>query len=256
MFTAQITFPCGAADREELVEAASSLLSAWHCNGQISSSAWPMAEGDSELHAHVLIADRDALEARFASRYGRERLGKITELAGSPPRIAVLGRDPESLDACSCPERPSCILFTTYSSLESPVRCGACFLPVPLYLLPHLQSEEHSGILSWASNYRACDTLQMGCRVGERFGEQQMLRLGSALSKQGLEICRSLEEKTGRKVYYHLHRSRGRTAGTERRRKCPGCGGDWLLEEPWHRLFDFRCDACALLSNVAYSLSG
>lgn len=256
MFTVQITFPYGAADREELLEAGSSLLSVWYKNGQIVSTTWPMAEGDSEFHAYVLIADQDALEARFANRYVRERIEKITELAGAPPRIAVLGRDPDSLDVCSCPERPSYILFTTYSNLESPVRCGACFLPVPLYLLPYIRGDEHFDILSWISDYRACDSLQMGCTVGERFGEQQMLRLGSALTAQGLEVCRALEEKTGRKVYYHLHKSRGRTEGTERRRKCPSCGGDWLLEEPWHRLFDFRCDACALLSNVAYSLSG
>lgn len=255
MFTAQIIFPYGAADREELAETASWLLSIWYKNGQIVSLPWPMVEGASELHAYALIPDRDALEARFANRYGREKLAEITKQAGAPPRIAVLGRDPESLDTCSCPERPSYVLFTNYLNLESPMRCGACFLPVPLYLLPYLRDEERCDVLSWVSNYRACDALQMGCTVGERFGEQQLFRLGSALSRQGLEICRELEGKTGRKVYYYLHKSRGRTLGTERRRRCPGCGGDWLLEEPWHRLFEFRCDTCALLANVACSLA-
>ena len=255
MFTAQITFPYGNADREDLLEAASTLLSVWYKNGQIVSSTWPMVEAASEVHAYALIADRDALEARFANRYGRERLEEMVKQAGVPPRIAVLGRDPESLDTCSCPERPSYVLFTTYGNQESPVRCGACFLPVPLYLLPYIRGEEHYDIISWVSDYRACDSLQLGCTVGERFGEQQMFRLGSALSQEGLEICRALEGKTGRKVYYYLHKSRGRTLGTEQRRRCPSCGGEWLLEESWHRMFEFRCDVCALVSNIASSLA-
>lgn len=32
--------------------------------------------------------------------------------------------------------------------------------------------------------------------------------------------------------------------------------GDWLLEEPWHESFEFRCDVCALLSNIPSSLMG
>lgn len=256
MFTAQLTFPYGSADRKDLVETASWLLSIWYKNGQIVSSTWPMVEAASEVHAYALIADSDALEARFANRYGREKLEEITKQAGSPPSIAVLGRDPESLDTCSCQERPSYILFTSYVDLESPVRCGGCFLPVPLYLMPHLRDGEYCDVLSWVSNYRACDTLQMGCTVGERFGEQQMLRLESALSREGLEICRAWEGMTGRKIYYYLHKSRGRTLGTEQRRRCPSCGGEWLLEEPWHRVFEFRCDVCALVSNIACSLAG
>lgn len=256
MFTAQITFPYGeSTDREDLLESVSSLLSVWYKNGQIAASTWPMAEGSSELHAYPLIPDRNSLEEKYANRYVRERLEGLKEQAGAPPRIVLLGRDPESLETCSCEESPSSILFTTYSQLESPLRCGACFLPVPLYLVPHTHDEEYCDVLSWVADYRACDSLQMHCTVGERFGEQQLLRLGSALSRQGLEICRALEGKTGRKVYYYLHKSRGRSPGTERRRRCPGCGGDWLLEEPWHGLFDFRCDACALLSNIASSLT-
>jgi predicted nucleic acid-binding Zn ribbon protein len=256
MFTARITFSYGdSTDREDLLESASSLLSVWYKNGQIVAPTWPMAEDPSEIHAYALIPDRDSLEEKHANRYVRERMEELREQAGAPLRVVLLGHDPESLEACSCEESPSFILFTTYSQLESPWRCGACFLPVPLYLFPHTHDEEYCDVLSWVADYRACDSLQMHCRVGERFGEQQLLRPGSALSRQGLEICRALEDKMGRKAYYYLHKSRGRSLATERRRRCPGCGGEWLLEEPWHGLFDFRCDACALLSNVACSLA-
>jgi predicted nucleic acid-binding Zn ribbon protein len=40
----------------------------------------------------------------------------------------------------------------------------------------------------------------------------------------------------------------------EQRRRCPLCGGAWRLEKPLHRLFDFKCDMCRLVSNLAWDV--
>jgi len=149
------------------------------------------------------------------------------------------------------------ILFTTHLEVQSPVRCGDCFGPVPLYALPPTYNdEEHYGVVKWAADYQACDRLQMGCATGERFGLREMSHFGSSLSRRGREVCRVIERKTGTPTYYHLFRWKGRGLAAERRRACPGCGGAWLLPARRHERFDFRCEACRLLSNIAFSLPG
>ena len=55
-------------------------------------------------------------------------------------------------------------------------------------------------------------------------------------------------------TFYFLSKGRGRSRAAEQARLCPGCGGDWLLEEPRHDCFDFRCESCRLLSNIAWTV--
>ena len=112
----------------------------------------------------------------------------------------------------------------------------------------------HDGIKFWRADYQSCDTLQMGCTVGEKFGERELFRHDSSLSAQGIAICNTIAKETGIATFYYLLRSKGRNLTNEKKRKCPSCGGDWLLEEPLHDLFDFKCDRCRLLSNIAFSV--
>ena len=106
---------------------------------------------------------------------------------------------------------------------------------------------------TWQSDYQACDTLQMNCRTGERFGLREMGLPESSLSRQGREICRKIEASTGLPVYYYLHRYRMRPRAADALQPCPACGGAWKLSEPLHDRFDFRCDSCRLLANLSGS---
>jgi len=137
------------------------------------------------------------------------------------------------------------------------LRCGDCFGAVPLYRIPSCcfvaHGELHDALMSWKSDYQACDTLQMHCSTGERFGLRGMGQFDSSLSKRGRELCGVVSEAMNAPTYYYLHRYYGKSARQERARKCPSCDGDWLLEEKLHDKFDFKCDNCKLLSNVAFS---
>lgn len=255
MFTAEVTFPFLSGDQGDAVDAVSWLLGAWFQNGQVAVDIWPMTFRDGFLRSVVLLPDRDALRPEFSNRYVQEGLASLLSQGVGEPTISVDGFDPGSLPACGCPERTSFILFTNYITFESPVRCGDCFNPVPLYQIPTGNREEHFDVVSWQADYKACDTLQMHCTVGERFAEQQLYRHDSALSRVGRELCEAIAVRTGKPTYYWLHKSRGQTKDEELRRRCPSCNSEWLLPEPWHGLFEFRCDQCHLLSNIACSLS-
>src|SRR5262249_48613682 len=150
--------------------------------------------------------------------------------------------------------RPSCyVLFTTYLAVDSSLTCGDCFRSVPLYRIPHTDAQSYQDILFWQSNYRACDHLQMACTTGERFGMRELSHVGSALSLEGRGVCEKITNLTGIPTYYYLYRYKGRSRTSETKRLCPACGGSWLLQERWH-LFDFRCDRCRLVSNIAWDI--
>ena len=140
--------------------------------------------------------------------------------------------------------------------LASPLSCGDCFMSVPLYTIPPTyDNSEYYDVLSWELDYQACDRLQMNCRTGERFGIQQMSEPDSTLSQQGRDICDRITRSTGKPTFYFLYRYVKRTTlAREQARRCPGCGGNWLLEQRWH-IFDFRCDVCRLVSKFSSTVT-
>lgn len=91
-------------------------------------------------------------------------------------------------------------------------------------------------------------------RPGERFANHQLSSVDSELSTDGRQLARQLEKKMRAPVYYYLSKHWGRSDQAERKRRCPSCGKAWLRDEPLHRIFDFQCRRCRLLSNVAFDV--
>ncbi len=246
MYVAQPTFT-QAADQDS--DGAAMVVHGYLANqrdrGRLCVGDWLIAVTDDGYQASVLLPEEDALGASAHEELASGGVA-LSGVACAP----MLEADP----ICRC-ERPSCyVLYTHAFAHEPPVRCGDCWGYVPLYRLPGASDADLRGLVYWQSQWCMCDRIQLGCGMLERACLRQMGRLDSELSKQGLECCRQLSEMTGAPAYYTPHRCYGRSKKQERARKCPGCGGEWLLEEPWHRLFDFRCDRCWLASNVAYML--
>ena len=252
MFIAQVNVACDENDK--VADCFDLLLSQWRSNGQVLGKEFPIAEIDNVYQAFLMVPQPDALDAVHDNEYSksaRKKLETLTTLS-----VQILSQESESIDPCNCKKRLSLILYTNYVSLESPLRCGDCFGPIPLYVLKKQEmsrGELHDQIMSWQSDYEACDTLQMNCATGEKFGLREITRFDSSLSKRGREVCEVIENATQTPTFYYLLRYYGRSKKAERERKCPSCGGDWLLEEKLLDLFDFKCDACRLLSNIAFS---
>ena len=256
MHVATIDFPIRGRLTAKVTDAALSLLSVWFKNGQIVGDDWPLVRLRGVLRAHVSIPARDSLKSKYSNQYVLQFVAELAAAGLGSPKVTVLGPDPGTPAPCSCRTRPFQIVYTHFLDTASPpLRCGACFDPVPLYLTPHTHDHEHLDVLQWAADYRSCGTLQMNCTVGELFGERQMGDVRSALSKTGRGLCRDIAAATGIPTYYFLAKGRGRSAPHERNRRCPSCAGSWLLPTPLHDLFDFKCDRCFLLSNIAYTVA-
>ena len=235
----------------DAVDAATSLVSSWRRNGQVVGE-WKIAVKKEAISAYVSVLERSSLGRKFENEYVKKALANLPHVGLGKPRIEILGRDPEAAQVCSCNIRESFILFTTFLQIGSPLRCGLCFGMIPLYRIPSTKNPEYYDIFSWEERYRAFDTLYMQSGAGERFSERQLEGFQSPLSREGRELCSSIEKVTGTPTFYYICKFRSRSTRMERERKCPRCNHSWLLDEAWHGLFDFRCESCRLLSNVAF----
>lgn len=253
MYTVQVDFKlAGKEERSDQLELIVLLLGCWRMNGQVVGRQFPVARKADCYSVFVQTPEKNSLSSRFGNKHVHDCLQKI-EYEFSLPEICVLGVDPEGADACNCKSASSYMLFTTYLASGSPLRCGDCFGEVPLYKIPRTYDDEYYNVICWMSDYQSCDSLQMNCAVGERFATNQLSRLDSQLTQTGLEVCRSIQQVTGKKTYYYLYRGSGRSLDSELSRKCPGCNGEWHQQEPVHSVFDFMCVRCGLLSNIAWN---
>lgn len=243
------------ADWEKITDSINGLLGALRMNVQILGNQFPTAQTKSGLEFYANTPDKDSLSKKYNNKYVNKYLAQISDYKIKKPQITVLGKEIDSASLCDCKKLNDFVLFTTYVSLESPLRCFKCFGVVPLYKIPKTyDGDEYYNVISWQSDYQSCDSLQMNCTVGERFAINQLSKYDSPLNKQGLSVCESIEKVTGGRVFYYLYKGTARSHKAELLRKCPNCGGDWLLEEPFHRLFDFKCEKCKLLSNIAFGV--
>ena len=256
MFIAQIQFPFDSSDEEdEALRIASSILGSMWQNGQLSVRDFSVLSSPQGFSAFVTIPAEDALESRNHNKWVELGIDRFIAQGGQRPTFAVIGRDTESFDVCDCTESHGYVLYTRWLSCESPLRCAFCFDPIPLYRVPPTYDEsEFWNLRSWEADYQACDTLQMHCTVLERTTMNQLSRLNSALNKSGLKIRNLIAASTKQPVYYYLYVQTGADLNSEVARKCPKCGDNWLLKKPWHDRFDFKCDKCHLLSNIALDL--
>lgn len=258
MYTAQLRFVTTSEDDEheaKVVHIIHNFLGGLRGNGQICGHEFPILTAAQGFFSFVLIPDTDALDPAHYNRYLKRFIQEFEKLGVPAPTFTIVGEDAEGADPCDCEQREWQMLFTTYAYLESPLRCGTCFGPIPLYRIPPTYDDaEYYDIRCWETDYQACDELQMGCQTLEKRATQELSRLHSSLSRQGLKICQKLTASSGIATYYYLYRSGGRSVEREKARRCPSCRGEWLLPGPLHGKFDFKCDRCHLLSNIAWNV--
>jgi predicted nucleic acid-binding Zn ribbon protein len=256
VFTAEIQFRIvRTTDDDAVVRGVYGLFSAWRGNGQILNDEWPLAKSRSVVRAFVTIPERTSLQRKRDNKSVTQQRNDLADVGLAQPTTTTLGHDPTSIHPCRCAEQSAYILYTDHHSMESPLRCAECFGSIPLYRIPHTTGgRSYDDIIFWRSTYQDCDALEIGCSVGERFATRQMVLVNSPLSTMGIECCQRITDVTKKPCYYRLYRYYGRSKKQEAQRRCPSCGRKWRLKDPWHVLFDFRCDRCHLLSNYAHSI--
>ncbi len=255
MFAAEIRLKLSrACDDETLSNAVDRLVVALQRNGQVLSDEWPVAVRGREIGAFVSIPERSAL-AVPPNRWVRAARQQLRDLGLTVRPVRVLGTEPGATPVCHHARPRAYILYTDAYSMESPLRCATCFGAVPLYRIPHTSDcENYEDLIFWRRQYQRLDALWLNSGPAEETAYRELTRHDSALAREGRALCRGITARTGRPAYYYVMKHRGRSRVLEQARRCPACGGKWLLDRPWHRFFDFRCDKCRLLSQVAFEV--
>ena len=110
---------------------------------------------------------------------------------------------------------------------------------------------DYEDVRHWGYHYCAFDSLWFASGIGERFAYRQLSDADSELSKEGRDLCRRIEAGAGVPTYYYLMRYFARSKKGELKSRCPDCGGEWLNESDSLKRYEFRCDRCRLVSNIA-----
>jgi len=238
-------------DKDELIDEFNVLMSFYRANGQTQGKIASQYIKNDKIVCLPFTLEKNSLNKKFNNFYVNRQTKKIEDLCNSRLRYKTIGKSYDSYKSpCKC-KRPSFyILVTNYITIESPLTCGTCFKSVPLYRLPIYYDHGYMPILSWETNYISCDSLQMNCEVGERWALNQMQEINSQLSKQGLEICRKIEELISIPTFYYLNNYK-KYKGDELTRPCPGCNKKWNLKTQLNNRYDFKCDECKIISTIS-----
>jgi predicted nucleic acid-binding Zn ribbon protein len=238
-------------DRAKLVESFEMLMSFYRSSGQIQGKIQSEYIAKNKLCSLPYTHDKNALNPIFNNFYVNRQIKKIENLCNSKFKFKTVGKTSKDYEgACTCKKSDFYVLITDFICIASPITCGTCEHHVPLYRLPKYYDYGYMPILSWESNYKAADTLQMNCEVGERWALNQMQSIKSQLSKQGLKICQKIEELTQISTYYFLFNYKKNDVEPALK-KCLNCNESWHLKERLHRFYDFKCDNCRIISTTS-----
>lgn len=238
-------------DRDEIVDEFGILMSFYRGSGQTQGSIESQYIVDNKIVCLPYTLEKNSLDKKYDNFYVARQTKKLEELCNSKIQFKTVGKDYDSYKSpCKCKTSSFYILITNYLTIYPPLTCGTCNNYVPLYKLPKYYDYGYIPILSWETNYKSCDSLQMNCEVGERWALNQMQEVKSQLSRQGIEICKKITELTNVSTYYYLHNYR-KHKGDQLKRRCPNCNRKWDLKQQLHNFYDFKCDKCKLVSTIS-----
>jgi len=223
--------------------------------GQLLGREWPTVWQDYGFVTRAILPTIDALAMPHHSARGLEQLQALPQAGLGYPQVTVLGTDLMANHTDPCDSPSALILYTRFNLMNSPLYCAEHFAPVPLFRLTPA-ADDFEGLIRWQLQYQALDEVQMheqsllpGC-------ERALQTPNSLVNKTARQLARQLSKANQRPVYTAIYQGTSDDCQQEPHRRCPSCQGEWRLVAPWHDLFDFRCDQCLLVSNIAWQCQG
>lgn len=239
-------------DRDKLFDEFETLMGNLCKTGQVLGNYETPFVSDNELISYQTTLETTSLSKKYFDEYTKKRVSDLEQWCNATLKTEVVGKAvPEYKGVCKCKKSDFYILFTYALNSSGFLDCGTCKKIVPIYKLTQLTCNDKYEMLSWETNYKACDDLQLGCTVGEKWATKQMSDPNSQLSKQGIDICKKIKTATGIPTYYYLHNYRHISQQKDKSRLCPSCNGKWILKERLLDFYDFKCDKCKLLSTFS-----
>ena len=151
-------------NKSELFDQFNLLMQFYRGNGQTQEMAESQYITDKKIVCFPNTLEEGSLNKKLNNFYVNRQIRKIEELYKSKLKFKMVGLNYDYPDGpCNCKKSDFYILITNYTSIDSPLCCGSCNKSIPLYRLPIYYDYGYLPVLSWQTNYKACDTLQMNC---------------------------------------------------------------------------------------------
>ena len=126
-------------------------------------------------------------------------------------------------DCCNCAEPSFYILDGSMKQHESPVICGDCENPVPLYRLPCKNEQTlHTELIAWHNTYSGLIDMAEAGLAPIGVIEKELNDVNSPAIQWGLDYCRTLAKYSKKQAYLHVEHKEGNVTT-----KCPKCGKIW-----------------------------
>ncbi len=169
---------------------------------------------------YVIMPGADALNLEFCSDESVEYVRRLAAIFAL--KVESLGACITCEDSCTCEKSSWYMLYTDFGTPESPLICGDCGKPVPIYKLPEIpDAEGQSRILNWQEQFQAMQKLGM-FNYDTAYTDAQLYGAATRLNKMGRSLCKTLEKATSIPVFYHLEQNKA-----EKGAACPICGSEW-----------------------------
>ncbi len=203
-----------AAYCEELITESFHIL---RKTGQVYEGFRIVAE-EGAYGVYVIMPSEDSLDLRFCSEETLDAVKKLAVIFSL--EVKALGNVVNCEDSCTCEAPTWYMLYTDIDMQESPMICGDCGKPYPLYKLPAvLDKEGQNRFLAWQDQSRALHQLDVG-NYSTEFTEGEIYNPSSRINKMGRALCRAIEGAKSVPVFYHLEQKKASAA-------CPLCGKEW-----------------------------
>jgi len=222
-------------------------------NGQVISGFELFAVDDDTICLTTVLPREDSLSDKNNNDYVKGRLEKLQDFFDI--ELVREGANLEYHASCIC-EKPSWyFLYNEGNHGESPLVCGDCHKPVPLYEVPCIFNEKaHDTLLCWRQAKSAMNVL-WHYGLWDRFTYGQTALHNSKLNREGRKIGKALEKVLGAPVYYFIyyfceycdddeHCIIPKGLPNRIPTVCPQCGGEWIDDNEF-----CKCVKCRIITD-------
>ncbi len=188
--------------------------------GHVYENFYIVREASGNYAVYVIMPGADALDLEFCTEEAVDIIKKLAVIFSL--KVESVGAAVTCENSCTCADPSWYMLYSDLLTEESPVICGDCGKPVPLYKLPAiLDKDGQSNLLNWQDQLKSFQKLDM-YNYAHDYTSGELQNPASRLNKMGRALCRAMEKAKSVPVFYHLERNIRDASEV-----CPLCGREW-----------------------------
>ncbi len=220
-------------------------VSSLRFGGQIQSNDFHLAITENQFIVIVHIQEKVSLKDTYMNNYTRNCLDLLKNEGVELSGYKIIGNDPTGTASCGCKKNERFIMATSCLSIDSPLICKSCYLPVPFYKLGETSKYNFQTLVEWQDIYNAFDRLFLDSDKYENYAFEQLANPNSELNVNGLDCCENIAEKYGFPVYYYIFS--GIDKNDNNSAICPKCNRKMGLISPGQKKFKYQCEECMII---------